>query len=298
MARQRVRASLKSAEKDWEWAVEVMGGEVGREKKGLTKFWEEEEKPGWNDANDDAAWPWEGVGSFNFSSTGLTKLAQRNSKNVSSSSNHRRGGLSRTTSGGLKKRKSMLELRAEREEKRKGVPSWVGEVVNECFGYDQVEEEVWNLELEGKIPTGTWRRMYGQRAFNKAGKARIASDGSANPRAPGEAEAPGDFGKLLGGMNRRPLSEIREVSERALSGPSGGGIIKAQENRRRRIQSVTGRSTDVGALGGWWIMDDNEIEEARLARVDQVGADRNLGLARDEWRSKGAKKGKRWSMLT
>jgi len=41
------------------------------------------------------------------------------------------------------------------------VPDWVVAIVPEPFGMDEIEEEVWGLECEGRVPVGSWRSFRG-----------------------------------------------------------------------------------------------------------------------------------------
>ena len=293
VAHSRVSADLQSAEKEWEWAVEVIGGDVRREKKALMKVRDEELKPAWIDVNDDGPWPW---GAASTMKSDLSKLVRRSSNTVPDDSNWGSGGLSRMASKSGKKRKSMIELHAEKEAYRQDVPGWVAELVSECFGYDQVEEEVWKLELNGKISTGTWKRMYASPAFVKAGKAQTA----ARENHKSTAEAPEKPGKTLWGMRRRTLSEVTAVSKGSPSQPTSpkGGLEIWKPLPEGACFKGNGADVQVVDAGdGWWILDSIELEEARQALFDQVGEDRRLSLEREEWRAKGWKKGKRWSMM-
>lgn len=38
---------------------------------------------------------------------------------------------------------------------------WVAELVPEPFTLDEIEEEVWTMEDDGRVPTGTWKRLHG-----------------------------------------------------------------------------------------------------------------------------------------
>ena len=265
MARQRVRESLKKAEKDWEWAVEVMGGDVVREKKGLKKYWEDEEKPGWSDPGSDQSM-------FLGGGFGLGRPLARSKSGASVRPDGRPGGL--------KKQPSFLG-RPDHTSPAKGVPSWVGEVVNECFGYDEIEAEVWRLELDGKIPTGTWRRMYGERAF------RAPPNGSSL-----EHSQTGDFGQAFRDRVGRVVSRGSTSGRQAHDHRRSSGRLASGAPRSPKSP---GRDTD--SPSGWWIMDEAELQDARAARVDQIGVDDQLGKMRDQWRRREGKVN-RWSMIT
>ena len=256
IARSRVKARLKGAQRDWEWAVSVMGGDVTSERKGLKRAWAEEDKPGWTTTLDGVT----DLGGWKSMAPGLVRRqsSRKSSKRMSFE------GFPRSQSA-VARHRSLAEGRGGRsvdltgKVRPRGVPKWVGEVVNECFGYDQVEEEVWRLEGEGRIPTGTWRRMYGQRAFGHHDRSSMT-------------ESVGDFGWVT-----------------RLSGLDG------QQSRG----TVERESRGEGVMG-WWIMSQEEEDEARKHGAAQVEVDKAVARKRDSWRRgriDGEGKRKRWSFI-
>jgi hypothetical protein len=114
--------------------VEEAGGHVGKEMKRLKVMWNEEDKPVWDE-------------------TGLrTKLSVGQVRRASAVA-ARREKLEQLVKRTGYRRTDRTEGRATR------VPGWVIEVVPEPFGADEVEEEVWMLEAQGRVPTGTFSRL-------------------------------------------------------------------------------------------------------------------------------------------
>ncbi|ORX38719.1 hypothetical protein BD324DRAFT_608093 [Kockovaella imperatae] len=301
VARERVKRNLRRAEKDWEWAVEVMGGDVVKEKKGLAKYWEDEDKPGWRDPFErgpGAFGAWDLVGGGGAGAAGVRGAKRRSSRisRCESRPGDLRGAtaLTHARPGGLKKQPSFLDERSaeaaagrgdgrgrRRRAASRGVPSWVGEVVHECFGYDEIEAEVWRLEMDGRIPTGTWRRMYGERAF----KSRDHEERQANERKENAMTKMDDFARALNRMSKGISRSKLALSFRE----ERGGIVK------RVVVPPRGSSSTVSACRdnrptGWWIMDEDELCDAQSLGMDQVRVDDELSRQRESWRKKGEKK--------
>lgn len=131
-AHARVRVVLRQVEAAWVGCIRQAGGNARKAIKLLAVVWSEEEKPVWDE-------------------TGLrTRLTVGQLRASKGESRRRREKLERLVKQPDSAVASLGHMR---------VPGWVVDVVPEPFGADEVEEEVWELESRGRVPTGTFSRM-------------------------------------------------------------------------------------------------------------------------------------------
>lgn len=143
-AHKRVKVKFGHIEALWIRQLGAPGKSIEKEKRALWRAWTREEKPSWSDS-----------------------IVPHRQDFITS----RRLPLQRQQDRSPKPEPENGDSRRSCQ-----VPDWVTAIVPEPFTPDELEEELWILEDQGKVPTGTYSRMYGKgliRTFHLNGSRKV-----------------------------------------------------------------------------------------------------------------------------